>query len=85
MEIIAFRLLENYSANIVWVFFSRSEALSLSLNQNFDQNHIKIASFKRYLHFLSIKMQMKIKCHGVLALLHRLTQKGATQSLQHQD
>lgn len=45
MEIIAFKLLGNYSANIVWVGFSGSEALALSLNQNFDQNHFKKMPF----------------------------------------
>lgn len=43
MEIIVFGLLENYSVNIVRVVFSRSEILSFSLNQNFGQNHLKIA------------------------------------------
>lgn len=43
MKIIVFRLLENYSVNIVQVVFSRSETLSFSLNQNFVQNHFKIA------------------------------------------
>lgn len=39
MKIIVFKLLANYSVNIVQVFFSRSETLSFSLNQNFGQNH----------------------------------------------
>lgn len=43
MKIVVFRLLENYSVNIVQVVFSRSETLSFSLNQNFGQNHLKIA------------------------------------------
>lgn len=73
MEIIVFRLLENYSANSIGVGFSRSEALTLSLNQNFDQNHLKIDFLKDACIFLSVKMQMKIKCHGVLALLQCLT------------
>lgn len=47
MEIIVFNLLENYSANIIWVVCSRSEALGLSLNHNFDQNHLKIAFSKK--------------------------------------
>lgn len=73
MEIIVFKLLENYSANIVWVGFSRSEALSLSLIRIFDQNPLKIAFLKGACIFLSIKMQMKTKCHGVLALHQCLT------------
>lgn len=55
MEIIVFKLLENYSANIFWVVLSRSEALSLSLNQNFDQNHLKIAFLKDVYIFYQLK------------------------------
>jgi len=73
MEIIVFKLLESCSGNIIWVVFSRSEALRLSLNQNFDQNHLKIAFLEDACIFLLIKMQLKIKCLGVLALLLCLT------------
>lgn len=46
MKIIVFRLLENYSVNIVQVVFSRSETLSFSLNRNFGQTHLKIDFYK---------------------------------------
>lgn len=55
MEIIVFRLLENYSANSIWVGFSRSEALTLSLNQNFDQNYLKIDFLKDACIFCQLK------------------------------